>query len=156
MAWPVLVGCLLVAFAVSVAVGTRPVDLTVTWSVLPHAVTGDTQSVTGIPALDAAVVESRVWRTVAGVLTGAALAVAGALLQGATRNPLGDPGILGLTAGAACAVVMGAVLGGLISPGSQLWLAALGSGMAKLLVYGLAAAAKGGASPVTLALTGAA
>nr|WP_262925587.1 iron chelate uptake ABC transporter family permease subunit [Kocuria atrinae] len=94
---------LLVALAVSVAVGTRPVDLSVTWSVLPHAVTGDIQSVSGVPALDAAVVESRVWRTAAGVLTGAALAVAGALLQGATRNPLGDPGILGLTAGAACA-----------------------------------------------------
>lgn len=156
LSWPVLLGCLLLALVGSVAVGTRPVDLSVTWAVLPHALTGDIQSVSGVPALDAAVVESRVWRTAAGVLTGAALAVAGALLQGATRNPLGDPGILGLTAGAACAVVTGAVVGGLVSPGSQLWLAALGSAVAMLLVYGLATAAKGGARPVTLALTGAA
>lgn len=156
LSWPLLAVGLLIALAASVAVGTRPVDLSVTWAVLPHALTGDISTVGGIPALDAAVVESRVWRTAAGVLTGAALAVAGALLQGATRNPLGDPGILGLTAGAACAVVTGAVLGGLVSPGSQLWLAALGSAVAMLLVYGLATAAKGGARPVTLALTGAA
>ena len=155
-AWSLLLAALLIAVALSLTVGTRPVPLSATWEVLPHVLTGDLGSAEGVATLDAAVVQSRAWRTVAGVLTGAALAVAGALLQGATRNPLGDPGILGLTAGAACAVVAGAVLGGLVSPESQLGLAAVGSAVAMMFVYGLAAAAKGGARPVTLALTGAA
>lgn len=155
-AWPLFVVALVIAVVLSATVGTRPVALSTTWSVLPHVLTGDLGSVSGVDSLDAAVVQSRVWRTMAGLLTGAALAVAGALLQGATRNPLGDPGILGLTAGAACAVVTGAVLGGLTSPGAQLWLAAVGSAVAMVFVYGLATAAKGGARPVTLALTGAA
>lgn len=155
-AWPVLIVALVASVVVSTAVGTRPVSLADTWAVLPHVFTGDVDAVKGVPALDAAVVQSRVLRTAAGVLAGAALAVAGALLQGATRNPLGDPGILGISAGAAFAVVTGATLGGLASPTAQLTLAAAGSAVAMALVYGLAAAARGGARPVTLALTGAA
>lgn len=154
--WLVMAVVLLVAVVLSISCGSRPIDLASTWRVVPQVFGGDPGAVPGVPPLDGAVVESRVWRTAAGVLTGAALSVAGALLQGATRNPLGDPGILGLTAGAAFAVVTGGALFGLSGVANQLWLAALGSAVAMVAVYGLATAARGGARPVTLALTGAA
>ena len=154
--WLVLGVLLVLSVLLSVSCGSRPIDVASTWRVVPSVFGGDPGSVPGVPALDGAVVQSRVWRTAAGLLTGAALAVAGALLQGATRNPLGDPGILGLTAGAAFAVVLGGAAFGLSGVTHQLWLAALGSAVAMVAVYALAAAARGGARPVTLALTGAA
>lgn len=153
--WLLLTAVLAVSVVASVAVGTRPIDPAVTWRVLPGVFHGDITG-TGVPALDAAVVQSRVWRTAAGALTGAGLAVSGALLQGVTRNPLGDPGILGLTAGASFGVVAGSTALGLTSPGAQLWLAAAGAAVAMVVVYALAAAAPGGARPLTLTLTGAA
>lgn len=156
MSWLAMAALLLAAVFLSISYGSRPIGLGVTWHVVPHVFSGDPGAVPGVPALDGAVVESRVWRTGAGLLTGAALAVAGALLQGATRNPLGDPGILGLTAGAAFAVVAGGAFLGLTGVTHQLWLAALGSAVAVAAVYALASAARGGARPVTLALTGAA
>ncbi|MDO4918444.1 iron ABC transporter permease [Kocuria sp.] len=154
--WVLLAFLLVVAAVLSVSCGSRPIDAATTWRVVPHVFFGDPGAVPGVAPLDGAVVESRVWRTAAGILTGAALAVAGALLQGATRNPLGDPGILGLTAGAALAVVAGGAFFGLSGVTHQLWLAALGSAVAMAAVYALASAARGGARPVTLALTGAA
>ena len=87
--WLVMAVVLLVAVVLSISCGSRPIDLASTWRVVPQVFGGDPGAVPGVPPLDGAVVESRVWRTAAGVLTGAALSVAGALLQGATRNPLG-------------------------------------------------------------------
>lgn len=108
---------LITAVAASLFVGSRTVDPTVVWSVLidlPGAtISGDLTAALapgGGSEMDEVVVAARVPRTITAILVGAALAVAGAGLQGATRNPLGDPGLLGLTAGASLAVVLGLAL----------------------------------------------
>ncbi|WP_043441563.1 FecCD family ABC transporter permease [Arthrobacter sp. L77] len=105
---------------------------------------------------DHAVVLSRVPRTVVGMLVGAALATAGAALQGIARNPLADPGILGINAGASLAVVVGIYLFGLSSASSYLWFAFAGAGAAAVTVYAVASLGRDGATPVKLALAGAA
>ena len=87
---------------------------------------------------------------------GAALGIAGALIQGHTRNPLADPGILGVTAGAACAVVL-AIFGlGIATPLGYIWFALLGAFLASALVFGLSAIGTGKLSPLTLVLGGSA
>lgn len=78
------------AVLLSLTVGSKPTTLAQVWA----ALTGTADPYT------TAVVESRYPRTILGILTGAALAVAGLLLQGITRNPLADPGLLGVNAGA--------------------------------------------------------
>jgi iron complex transport system permease protein len=98
----------------------------------------------------------RVPRTVVGLLVGAALGLAGAVLQGATRNPLADPSILGIHAGASLAVVLGVALLGLTQLSSYVWLAFIGAGAAMLVVYSVASLGREGATPVKLALAGAA
>ncbi|MBG6224338.1 iron complex transport system permease protein [Arthrobacter sp. CAN_A2] len=105
---------------------------------------------------DHAVVLSRVPRTVVGLLVGAALATAGAALQGIARNPLADPGILGINAGASLAVVVGIYLFGLGSAAGYLWFAFAGAGAAAVAVYAVASLGRDGATPVKLALAGAA
>lgn len=105
---------------------------------------------------DPAVLDARFSRTVVGLAVGASVAVAGAALQGVTRNPLADPGLLGINAGAALAVVLGIQLLGLTSAGQYAWLALLGAAAAAAVVHGVASAARGGARPLTLALAGAA
>lgn len=91
----------------------------------------------------------RVPRTLLAVLVGAALAVAGTLLQTLTRNPLAEPGILGVTAGATFTVVLGTWWWGQDSQLRQLVLAAIGAGVATLLVY-----AVGRTDPLRLVLAG--
>ena len=105
---------------------------------------------------DHAVVQARVPRTVLGLLAGGALGLAGAAMQGVARNPLADPGILGVNAGAALAVVAGIHLAGVTSLTGYLWLAFAGAAAAAVVVYLIAAAGRGGATPVKLALAGAA
>ncbi|TIC86653.1 iron ABC transporter permease [Nocardioides sp. GY 10127] len=116
------------------------------------------QVVTGLlhPAEDtgAIVWGSRVPRTVLGLLVGACLGLAGAVMQGQTRNPLADPGIFGVSAGASLAVVVGVYVADLTSVLALLWLAFTGAVLATLLVFGVAALGKGLASPVPLALAG--
>lgn len=104
---------------------------------------------------DALVVhELRVPRTALAVVVGLALAVAGAVMQALTRNPLADPGILGVNAGASLAVV-GAVALGLASGITQyLWFALVGAAVAGLGVHLLASAHGHGANPGRLALAG--
>ena len=89
---------LLAAVFLSLLVGARPIAPHTVWEALTNfdAANGDH-----------AVVHSRIPRTVAGLLIGAALGLAGAGMQGIARNPLADPGILGVNAGAALAVVLG-------------------------------------------------
>ncbi|WP_157250299.1 FecCD family ABC transporter permease [Nonomuraea typhae] len=91
----------------------------------------------------------RLPRAVLGVGVGAALGVAGALIQTLSRNPLAEPGILGVTAGAGFAMTIGATLGLAVAPGAELVLAALGAALAALLVYSV-----GRSSPLRLVLTG--
>lgn len=100
--------------------------------------------------------ELRVPRTVLALAVGAALGLAGAVMQGVTRNPLADPGLLGINAGAALAVVTGIAVLGLSGPGEYVWFAFGGAAAAGFVVYVLGAIGRGGATPVKLAIAGAA
>lgn len=105
---------------------------------------------------DHAVIASRVPRTVVGLLAGAALGLAGAAMQGVARNPLADPGLLGVNAGAALAVVVAMYVFGVTALTGYIWFAFLGAGAAAVLVYSVASLGRDGATPVKLALAGAA
>lgn len=100
------------------------------------------------------VVVSRLPRIVLGVLVGAALGAAGALMQSLTRNPLADPGILGVNAGAAAAVVVAIAYLGAASVGQYLWAAFAGAALAAVAVFLLGTARRGAATPVRIALAG--
>jgi iron complex transport system permease protein len=129
----------------SVSVGSRSIPLDRVWDLVLHPDGSD----------DAIVVRDlRVPRTLLGILVGAALGLAGALMQALTRNPLADPGILGVNAGAAAAVVIAMAVTGGVGPELQVWFAFLGAGLATVVVYGVAARGRSGATPVRLALAG--
>ena len=98
--------------------------------------------------------ELRLWRTVVGLGVGAALAVAGALMQGVTRNPLADPGLLGVNAGASFAVVLAIWTLGLESLLGLVWFAFGGAAAATGLVLALGSMGRGGTNPVRLVLAG--
>ncbi|MGH9136736.1 MAG: FecCD family ABC transporter permease [Acidimicrobiales bacterium] len=98
--------------------------------------------------------ELRLPRTVIGLIVGAALGLAGAVMQGVTRNPLADPGLLGIEAGASLAVVAAIAAFGVATLSSYVWFALLGAAMASVVVYGLGSLGRGGATPVKLALAG--
>lgn len=96
----------------------------------------------------------RVPRTLAGLLVGAALGVAGVLVQGVTRNPLGDPGLLGINAGAALAAVLAISVFGVTALIGYVGFAFLGAALAACVVYTVGSLGPDGASPVKLALAG--
>ncbi|MGY1439407.1 FecCD family ABC transporter permease [Streptomyces reniochalinae] len=100
--------------------------------------------------------EVRVPRTAAGLLAGVALGLAGTLIQGLTRNPLADPGLLGLNSGASAAVVFAIGVLGLTASEQYIWFGFLGALLATMLVYGVGSLGREGATPVKLALAGAA
>jgi iron complex transport system permease protein len=134
--------------ALSLAIGSRTVPLETVWQAL---VGYDPGSVA-----QEVVRELRVPRTCLGVLVGAALGLSGTLLQGVTRNPLADPGIMGISAGAAAFVVFGIMVLGAQELYAYVWLGFLGAALATVLVYGVASLGREGATPVKLALVGAA
>lgn len=97
----------------------------------------------------------RVPRTLLGLLVGAALGVGGALIQALTRNPLADPGILGVNAGAAFAVVIGTFVVGVTTISGSIWWALAGAGITTAAVYLLSLSGRGrAADPSTLVLGG--
>lgn len=100
------------------------------------------------------VVASRLPRTVLGIIVGAALGLAGALMQSLTRNPLADPGILGVNAGASLLVVIGIAFFGVTSVHGYIWFAFLGAAVTAVLVYALGSAHRSTATPVRIALAG--
>ncbi|MEV0620141.1 iron chelate uptake ABC transporter family permease subunit [Nonomuraea sp. NPDC050404] len=100
------------------------------------------------------VTSMRVPRTLVGLIAGAALGAAGALMQSMTRNPLADPGLLGVNAGAATAVVFAVAFLGLDDLISYVWFSFAGAMAISLLVYAISTAGRGGATPVRLALAG--
>lgn len=145
----VVLGVLLAAAcAASIVVGTRDVTLGTIWSALVDFDPGSTSQTV--------VREMRVPRTLLGVVVGAALGLSGAMLQGVTRNPLADPGIMGINAGAAAFIAGGVILLGIDQLSAAVWLGFLGAGVATVTVYGVASIGREGATPVKLALTGAA
>lgn len=97
---------------------------------------------------------TRVPRTLLGITVGAAMGVAGALMQALTRNPLADPGILGVNAGAYFCMVLGVAVLGATSTASSVPLAMIGAFVASTAVYFVGSRGRGGASPAKLVLTG--
>ena len=145
--WLIVVLAALVAVMIaSVAIGSRAVS----WSDIVAAIGGADQT------LGQAAVTKRIPRTLLGVVVGAALGVSGGVMQGVTRNPLADPGILGVNMGASLAVVTGVAFFGLVSPTSYIWVAIAGAGAAAVFVYVVGSLGRGGATPLKLALAGAA
>jgi len=130
----------------SVAFGVREVSLAEIFAALGGDANGVSQGA----------VIARIPRTVLAILVGAALGVAGAAMQAVTRNPLADPGIFGLTGGASLAVVIGLAFFGLASPYATLALAVTGAAVAAVFVYAVGSLGRGGATPLKLALAGAA
>lgn len=109
-----------------------------------------------IETMSHAAVEARVPRTALAVIAGAALGLSGAVMQGVTRNVLADPGILGVNMGASLAIVVGIAYFDLASAYSYLGVAIVGAGVTVAFVYGIASMGFGGATPLKLALAGAA
>ena len=143
-----LLGLLLaVAALASFALGARPIS---PGTLLGYLVGGQ------VAEADAAVLTQRAVRTLTAGVVGAGLGLAGAGLQGITRNPLGDPGILGINAGAACAVVAGITFFAADSIAVFALWAFIGAVASALAVYALASLGTGGATPIKLALMGAA
>ncbi len=140
----------------ALALGARAVDPATTLQVLLGGSGADR-------GIDAAAVLSRIPRTVTAVLVGAALGVTGAALQGATRNPLGDPSLLGMSAGAMLAVAGGLALGVPATLAPVMGLAVAGTLVAAVVVYAVAGTASrmatgtaGAPGPLSLVLAGAA
>jgi ABC-type Fe3+-siderophore transport system permease subunit len=148
VALAVLLVLVLAAALASIAVGTRSIGLGEVW----HSLSGS--SLSGEEAV--IIRRLRLPRTVLGLMVGLSLGIAGALMQGHTRNPLGDPGLLGVTAGASLAVVLAIALLDIGSPTGYIWFAFGGALGGAVLVYAIGSAGRGGATPVTLALAGAA
>lgn len=144
----VLTGALVVAVAASFALGARAIPIRVVLDALWSYDPSNTDHLV--------VRELRLPRTIVGLIVGVALGVAGALMQAVTRNPLADPGILGVNAGASFAVVLAIWWFGIGSVLGLVWFAFAGAAVTSVVVYALGSAGRGGATPVRLALAGAA
>ncbi len=142
----VVVTVLALLMAASVAIGSRGVG----WSDIWSALGGSSETI------EEAAVTKRIPRTVLAVLVGAALGLAGAVMQGVTRNPLADPGVLGVNMGASLAVVAGLAWFGLFTATSRIFAAIAGAALAAGFVYAVGALGRGGPTPLKLALAGAA
>ncbi|MFF4743550.1 iron ABC transporter permease [Streptomyces chengbuensis] len=138
---------LLVAVLLSLAVGARAVAPSAVLDALLHGGTSDSAQV---------VRELRLPRTLIGLMVGASLALAGTVLQGLTRNPIADPGILGISQGASVGVVLAIAFAGVHTLTGYVWFAFAGAALASVAVYAIASSGRGGATPVKLALGGAA
>nr|WP_128643198.1 iron ABC transporter permease [Streptomyces sp. SS] len=146
LAPPALLALLVLALAASLAIGTKSVPLGDVLAALGGSTDGDAVVVS----------ELRMPRTLLGLLAGLALGAAGAVAQDITRNPLGDPGLIGVSAGAAFAVAAGIGVFGLTSSYEYVWFAFAGGALAGLLAYLVGGTGTGGATPAKLALAGAA
>ncbi|PCE15848.1 ABC transporter permease [Microbacterium sp. SZ1] len=142
----VLLGAtLVVAVVLSLTVGANPLPFSQLWSALAGHGSSESRYV---------LLELRIPRTLIGTAAGAALGVAGALVQAFTRNPLADPGILGVNAGAALAVALGVSLLGLRTASEFIWLAFLGALIVTVAVYVVGSSGRGAADPIRLTLAG--
>ncbi|MFE0731290.1 FecCD family ABC transporter permease [Streptomyces antibioticus] len=138
----VAVAVLLLVAVASIAVGAKELSVAQVW----HGLFADSGTYADV------VVDERISRTVLGLLAGAALGLSGSVLQALTRNPLADPGLLGLNAGASAAVVTAITFFGVTSLNGYVWFAFLGAAAVGALVWFLGGSR--GATPVRLALAG--
>jgi iron complex transport system permease protein len=141
----VVLGLLAALCLVSISVGTEYIPIGEVWHGL-FVADGSTESVI--------VRELRLPRTVLGLLVGIALGVAGVLIQAMTRNPLADPGILGVNAGAAFFVAIAVGVLGFTDIRSYIWFAFAGAVVATIVVYALGSLGRAGATPIRLTLSG--
>lgn len=141
-----IAGALAVAVAGSLAFGANPLGPGEVWHGLWRRDGSEASAV---------VWDLRIPRTLCGIVVGAAFGVAGALIQALTRNPLADPGILGVNAGAGFAVTVGVGLAGGMAISGSIWFAFAGAALATVLVYLIGSAGgRGTADPITLVLAG--
>lgn len=145
-----LVVILLTVGVMSLAVGARALSPGEVWHGLFAAPDSD-QRLTEIRLIVETV---RIPRTALAVVAGVALGVGGALIQGYTRNPIADTGLLGVNSGASIAVVTVIALFGLSNPFQYVWFAFLGAAVAGVVVFGLSSIGRGAGNPLTLALAG--
>ncbi|ALC31429.1 iron ABC transporter permease [Streptomyces sp. CFMR 7] len=141
---------LALAATLSLAVGARALSPAEVWHGLFAAADPD-QRLTEIRLIVQTV---RVPRTVLAVVAGIALGVGGALIQGYTRNPIADTGLLGVNTGASFAVVTAIAVFGFTNPFQYVWFAFAGAALAGVVVFGLASIGRGAGNPLTLALAG--
>ncbi len=138
---------LLAAVVLSLCIGGQPSSVAEAW----HAVFGPTGT-----TMDVTIRELRWPRTLMAAVAGVCLGLAGTLVQGHTRNPIADPGLLGINQGAALAIVAAIAVAGQVPPLAQALLAFAGALLASIAVFLIGSAARHGATPVTLVLAGAA
>ena len=138
-------GALTLVIGLSLAIGANPLPIETVVAVLRGE---------GTPDATFVVAELRIPRTVVGLLAGAALGVAGALMQAFTRNPLADPGILGVNAGAALAVALGMSVLGIRAVSGAVWFAFAGALVVTVAVYLIGSGGRGPAGPIRLTLAG--
>lgn len=153
--WVVLAGGLPLSFCIlllcmlaSIAFGAADIQPATVWAAVTAFDPTDTSHLI-IQTL-------RMPRALTAALVGAALATAGAIMQGLTRNPLADPGLLGIEAGAALAVVAAVMFFRISAMSSYALFAFAGAGITALVVYALGSMGRGGATPFKLTIAGAA
>ncbi|MFF9427893.1 FecCD family ABC transporter permease [Streptomyces sp. NPDC014746] len=146
----IILAVLVVGAVASVAVGARALSPAEVWHGLFAGPDPD-QKLTEIRLIVQTV---RVPRTVLAIVAGIALGVGGALIQGYTRNPIADTGLLGVNTGASFAVVAAISLFGFTDPFQYVWFAFLGAALAGVVVFGLSSIGRGAGNPLTLALAG--
>jgi iron complex transport system permease protein len=142
---PAALAALAFAILLSLAVGARAIPFGEVLDALFGHLDGGNAAVVN---------DVRLPRTALAALVGVALGLAGALMQALTRNPLADPGVLGVNAGASAAVVSAIGVLGITQPEGYVWFSFLGAALASVLVYAIGSAGRGGATPVRLALAG--
>lgn len=143
----VALGALVLVALLSVWVGTKGIPFTSTWQVLWNP-DGSEASVI--------IHEYRIPRTLLGLLVGTALGLSGALMQALTRNPLADPGLLGVSLGASTGVVVAIAFLGVSTALGYVWFAFLGAAIASVVVFLLGSAGRSPATPDRLVVAGAA
>jgi iron complex transport system permease protein len=147
-ALPICLAALALSVMASIAFGAADIKIQTVWA-----------SITAFDAQDAnhLIIQSlRLPRAMTAMLVGAALGVAGAIMQGLTRNPLADPGLLGIEAGATLAVVGGVFLFQINSLPVYAVFAFMGGTLTALIVYALGSMGRGGPTPFKLTIAGAA
>ncbi|MDW7675710.1 MAG: iron ABC transporter permease [Bacillota bacterium] len=137
-----------ISFASSIALGQTPIALE---TVVDSFINFDETSVEHI-----IVTTSRISRAIIATVIGASLAIAGALMQALTRNPLASPSIFGINAGAVFFVVLAISFFSISSLTDYMWVAFLGAGVAAIMVYFLGSLGRDGLSPIKIVLAGAA
>lgn len=139
--------CILLAVLGSLAFGARYVDIHEVFNALKNL---------NDSSFNTIVIKERIPRTVFCLLAGGSLGVSGALMQAVTRNPIADPSILGVNTGASLFVVSGIAFFQISTASEYIWFALAGAAITAVFVYSIGSLGAGGATPIKLALAGAA